>query len=102
MGGYVSGNELTVMAPAAVVEEELVTDKLEPAYHEVPAFDLAADDDQDGFSNEAELLVGTDYADPASYPIAEDELVTEKGNQLITICQPLSSKYQLRLLLLQQ
>ncbi|MFI3150482.1 discoidin domain-containing protein [Streptococcus suis] len=79
VGGYVSGNELTVMAPAAVVEEELVTDKLEPAYHEVPAFDLTADDDQDGFSNEAELLAGTDYADPASYPIAEDELVTEKG-----------------------
>ncbi len=78
VGGYVSGNELTVMAPAAVVEEELVTDKLEPAYHEVPAFDLTADDDQDGFSNEAELLAGTNYADPASYPVVEEELVTDK------------------------
>ncbi|WP_367985727.1 LPXTG cell wall anchor domain-containing protein [Streptococcus sp. ZY1909104] len=78
MGGYLSGNELTVMASAVVVEEELVTDKLEPAYHEVPAFDLTADDDQDGFSNEAELLAGIDYADPASYPVVEEELVTDK------------------------
>ncbi|HFI0283342.1 TPA: discoidin domain-containing protein [Streptococcus suis] len=40
---------------------------------------LSLEISQDGFSNEAELQAGTDYADPASYPIAEDELVTEKG-----------------------
>ncbi|HFI0463400.1 TPA: LPXTG cell wall anchor domain-containing protein, partial [Streptococcus suis] len=37
--------------------------------HELPAFDLEADEDGDGFTNRQELEAGTDYQDPASKPV---------------------------------
>lgn len=48
-----------------------------------PAFDLAADADGDGFSNQEELLAGTDYTDPTSVP-----LVTAKGEGVTAVAPP--------------
>ncbi|MGV3028434.1 beta-N-acetylglucosaminidase domain-containing protein [Streptococcus hyovaginalis] len=90
--GFTNGQELaagsdyqdpTSHPTLDTAEEELVTDKGEPAYADpAPSFDLAADDDNDGFTNGQELAAGSDYQDSTSHPTldtAEEELVTDKG-----------------------
>ncbi|MGV3050670.1 endo-alpha-N-acetylgalactosaminidase family protein [Streptococcus hyovaginalis] len=75
--------EEPIVEEPVVSQEELVTDKGEPAYSDpAPSFDLAADDDNDGFTNGQELAAGSDYQDPTSHPTLdapEEELVTDKG-----------------------
>ncbi|WP_051130563.1 beta-N-acetylglucosaminidase domain-containing protein, partial [Streptococcus hyovaginalis] len=52
--------------------DETVTDKGDPVYTEpAPSFDLAADDDNDGFTNGQELTAGSDYQDPTSQPVSD-------------------------------
>ncbi|MGV3323313.1 beta-N-acetylglucosaminidase domain-containing protein, partial [Streptococcus hyovaginalis] len=66
--------------------DETVTDKGDPVYTEpAPSFDLAADDDNDGFTNGQELTAGSDYQDPTSQPVSDTPIdepettVTDKG-----------------------
>ncbi|MFV8210618.1 glycosyl hydrolase family 95 catalytic domain-containing protein [Streptococcus pluranimalium] len=80
--GIVYDSDVPVEDPVTE-PETTVTDKGEPAYADpAPIFDLAAADDNDGFTNGQELAAGSDYQDPTSHPTLdapEEELVTDKG-----------------------
>lgn len=95
VGGFVSGNELTVMAPATVIEE-VVTEKGEPAYHEVPEFDIDGWLEEQIRQNDTDPTVVTEKGEPAYHEVpafdidgwleeqirqndADPTVVTEKG-----------------------
>ncbi|HFI0464423.1 TPA: endo-alpha-N-acetylgalactosaminidase family protein, partial [Streptococcus suis] len=71
---YANYQELNILTPTsrdqlvAALEALPITQKGDSTSHELPAFDLEADEDGDGFTNLEELIAGSDYQDPASKP----------------------------------
>ncbi|QZT29702.1 GA module-containing protein [Streptococcus suis] len=65
---YPDGSVDTILPTKTVMESQHGAGET----HELPAYDLQADDDKDGFSNLDELLAGTDPTAPASTPAGQD------------------------------